>query len=72
MLLIRTPGGQNPNLGPEVQFRNRKYFKNARNGREIYCNPKCALQKSRGQTGSSCVLWPTFGLNSVKLRNGAR
>ena len=26
MLSIRTPGAQNLNLGPEVQFRNRKYF----------------------------------------------
>jgi len=33
---------------------------------------KNALQKSRGQTGSTCVLWPTFDLNSIKLRNGAR
>ena len=29
-------------------------------------------KKSRGHTGGSCVLWPTFGLNSLKLRNGAR
>ena len=33
---------------------------------------KNASQKGRGQTGSSCVLWLTFDLNSLKLRNGAR
>jgi len=26
----------------------------------------------RGQTGSSCATWPTFGLNSVTFCNGVR
>jgi len=30
---------------------------------------KMRYKKSRGQTGSTCVLWPTFDLNSVTVRD---
>jgi len=52
-------------------------FKSARNGpksREIDRNSKNVVVNTEAdlQTGSSCVLWPTFDVNPVKLGNGMR
>ena len=67
MVSIRIPGAQNLNLGPEVQFRNRKYFQKCPKCRLIYFYPKMR-EKSRRHTGSSGVLWPTFGQIGIRGR----
>jgi len=66
MLSIRTPGEQNLNLGPKVQFRNRKYFQKCPKCREIYFYPKMREKSRRRETGSSGVLWPTFGQIGIR------
>ena len=76
MLPIRKSGATNLNLltgsriqKPEVLS---EMPEKVRNVVKFTVIRKMRDKKSRGQTESNCVLWPTFGLKSLKLRNGAR
>ena len=69
MLSIRTSGAQNLNLGPEVQFRNRKYFQKCPKWSEmpwnLFLSEKCEKSRRR-QTESISVLWATFGQIGIR------
>ena len=67
MLSIRIPGAQNLNLGPEVQFRNRKYCQKCPKCREIYFYPKKCVRKV--VVKPEVVVY--FGLRLVKSEFGS-
>ena len=49
-----------------------KILEMVRNAVKFIFSRKMREESRRRQTGSSGLLWPTFGLHSLKLRNGAR
>ena len=74
MLSIRKRGSPNLNLWPEkpevlskVPEMARKVVKLSVIWKTLWSNLKWICK-----TGSSCVLWPTFDVNTVKLGNGMR
>jgi len=68
MLPIRKSGATNLNLwtGSRIQKLEvlSKISEKVRNVVKFTVIRKC-VTKSRGETSSSCVLWPTFDLNSL-------
>jgi len=78
MLSIRKPGAPNLNLWPESTIQKpevlskvlemvQKVAKLTVIRKTSWSNLKCICK-----TRSSCVLWPTFDVNTVKLGNGMR
>jgi len=78
MLFIRKTGATNLNLWPESTIQKpevlskvpemvQKVVKLTVIRKTSWSNLKFICK-----TGSSCVLWPTFGVNTVKLGNGMR
>ena len=77
MLSIRKPGAPNLNLWPESTIQKpevRSKVPEMVRSREIDRNSKNVVVNTEVdlQTGSSCVLWPTFDVYTVKLGNGMR
>jgi len=75
VLVAQKPGAINLNLWtgsrnqkPEVLSKMPEMVRNVK----FTSVQKLREKNRRGQTGSSCVLWPTFDFNSLKLRNGER